>query len=424
MAFIRLVLVPSRDSVSPPPRVAAFIGARVFIGNDGQYSTDSSLVYELVELARQFDVFFLHCFVIEGESARDALRPPPSLQLVDLGKVSCGRDLYGHPLRLWRRVRDCVRAGDWSHAVIAEPQLTSLFAMAACRRKRRAAILLIRGDPSAGPMAQRHRHGLQAVIGTILRRFSSLTAAVLASAVCVVTDSDTLRARLVKRGGAARYLVAASIAKADVLPPGQAWPGAGNGPMHLLFVGRLERVKDIETLLEALGEASRTGRSYVLRIVGAGDPDYTRLLHRRVRQLHLDGAVRFLGPVPHGRQLYEFYRQAHALVLSSLSEGTPKVVVEAMAHGLPVVATSVGGLPRVVTRRSGILVPAAEPAELSKALMTVYDSPVLARSMAIAARQAAAGLLAEPVSRELASLVLTEAQVPRLRLAVLSGKGA
>jgi len=391
---------------------------------EGQYSTDCSLVYELVELARQFDDFFLHCFVIEDARARDMLRIPASVQIVDLGRVTCGRELYLHPLRLWQRVSRSVRLGEWSAAVLDEPGVTSMLALVACWLAGMPAVALIRGDPAVGGGAFRYRQGARAALGQALRYFRVVVQWALALSVPVVTDSETVRDRLSQRGAVVHYVPAASISAAEVLPPGKPWHGADFGPMRLLFVGRLERIKDIETLIEAVHAASRTGREFSLRIVGTGDPGYTSLLRSRVRELGLESMIEFAGQAPHGARLYECYQRAHLLVLSSRSEGIPKVVIEAMAHGLPVVATAVGGLPGLVTPDIGILVAPGDATALSKALIIMYDSPAMVKSMGQAARRNAAGLLSESVSRELASLVASAAWPPRIRLAVLLGRGA
>jgi glycosyltransferase involved in cell wall biosynthesis len=405
-------------------RVAAFIGARVFVAPDGHYSTDSSLVYELVELARHVDQLTLHCFVIESGQARDRLHIPPSIRLADLGHVTCGKDLYGHPLRLWRRVRQSVRHGGWSHAVIAEPGLTSLFALLTCYFARRPVIALIRGDPAVGAMAHRYRRGAGVLVGKALRRFSILVKCVLAASVPVITDSDVVGVRLSRRGTVVHYLVAASISAAEVLPPARAWPGAGRGPMRLLFVGRLERIKGIETLLQAVQAVAATGRDLRLQIVGSGDPAYTAELYAQVSGLGLAEVVTFTGAVPHGPQLYALYRDAHLLTISSYSEGIPKVAIEAMSHGVPVVASAVGGLPRIVPPEVGILVPPANAEAFMKAVVTVYDSPALALRMSRAARESAASMLAEPVSRKLAWLLSTTARPPGFGFRAALGKGA
>lgn len=176
-------------------------------------------------------------------------------------------------------------------------------------------------------------------------------------------------------------------------------------------------------LLEAVDAACTTGREYSLRLVGSGDADYTALLCSRVRDLGLDANVEFVGAVPHGPQVFQYYQNAHALVLSSRSEGIPKVVIEAMAHSLPVIATSVGGLPGLVRPEIGILVAPADAADLTRALITMYDSPTLAEAMSRAARQASLALLAGPVSRELASVTITQAKPPRLRLGAFLPRG-
>jgi len=381
----------------------------------GRYSTDSSLVYELIELAKQFDEFFLHCFVIEGEHARDELSLPSGLMLVDLGRVMGGLDLYGHPLRLWRRVIGSAQRGDWSYAVLAEPGLTSLAALIACGLVGRSAVALVRGDPAVGGIAYRHR-GLRAGLGWSLQRFRVLMQWVFAFTVAIITDSDVVADRLSARGAEVHCVAAASISEDQVLPPGNGW--AGVGPLRLVFVGRLERVKDIETLLEAVRGASMTGRNLTLRIVGSGDAAYTALLHRRVQELALQEIVDFVGAVEHGSDLYRNYQNSHVLVLSSRSEGMPKVVIEAMAHGLPVVGTTVGGLPRLVSRRVGILVEPGDPEALSAALVTLHDSPTLARSMSAAARTEAKSWLAGPVSREFAAMVATASRRPHLRIGI------
>ena len=400
-------------SDGPPVReLAAFIGARICT-DGGRYWTDSSLIYELVHLGRHCDVLYLHCFVIDGERARDEIWLPPSIRLVQLGRVTSGRDLYLHPVRLLQSIATAVRNRLWSRAVLAEPGLVSLLALLVCAARRVPVAGLIRGDPAVGQVAYRHRHGWRAVVGAALRWFRVLVCQALTRTVPVIVDSDVVAARLIGQGADVHQVPAASVGAEELLPPGPGWQGAG--PLRVLFVGRLERVKDLETMLEALHLAAGPRRRFVLRLVGSGDAGYTALLRARVHELGLAHSVEFAGPVAHGPDLYRQYQQAHLLALSSRSEGIPKVVIEAMAHGLPVIATRVGGLPGVLPPDAGILVPPADPAALSTALLRIHGSPGLARRMGQAARIAAAGLLAGPVSRDLGCLVTGIARPPRLR---------
>jgi glycosyltransferase involved in cell wall biosynthesis len=97
--------------------------------------------------------------------------------------------------------------------------------------------------------------------------------------------------------------------------------------------------------------------------------------------------VRFLGSVS---DVPALLRQARVSVLSSVSEGVPLTVLEAMASGLPVAATAVGGIPEVVIDgATGLLVPPRDPAALASALLRLHRDDELARRLGDAGRRTA-----------------------------------
>ncbi|MGH8003107.1 MAG: glycosyltransferase family 4 protein, partial [Limisphaerales bacterium] len=112
----------------------------------------------------------------------------------------------------------------------------------------------------------------------------------------------------------------------------------------LLFVGRLEKVKDPDLLLQTFREI-RLARPDVVLVL-AGDGREKEALMARHADLRND--LVFLGAVPHAR-LPELFSAADCLLLTSHFEGMPRVVLEALATGLPVVSTAVGDVPKVVT---------------------------------------------------------------------------
>ena len=124
-------------------------------------------------------------------------------------------------------------------------------------------------------------------------------------------------------------------------------------------------------------------RPWTLDLLGDG-PE--RLQHEeRAAALGLSDRVRFLGEVA---DVPARLREAHVFVLSSRSEGLPISVLEAMAAGLPVVASDVGGLRELVAaEESGILVPAGSPALLAAALTRLVDTPELRISMGAESRR-------------------------------------
>lgn len=138
-------------------------------------------------------------------------------------------------------------------------------------------------------------------------------------------------------------------------------------------VGRLSPEKGQRHFLHAL--ALVRGTHPGLHGVLAGDGPDAAHLHAEARRLGLGGAVHFLGHVADPASVYKALDVA---VLPSLSEGMPLAALEAMLCALPVVATSVGGVPEVVQDgHTGTLVPAADAARLARAVAELSDNPDL-----------------------------------------------
>jgi glycosyltransferase involved in cell wall biosynthesis len=150
-----------------------------------------------------------------------------------------------------------------------------------------------------------------------------------------------------------------------------------------VFVARLAPEKDAASLLRATAIVIRRQPSF--RLVIAGDGVCMPDLRRLSTELALDGRVQFLGMV---RDVAGALAGASLFVLSSVSEGVPLTLLEAMARGLPVVATEVGGIPEVVEHeRTGLLVKPGDPAALADAMMRILDDHALAARMGEAGRR-------------------------------------
>lgn len=153
------------------------------------------------------------------------------------------------------------------------------------------------------------------------------------------------------------------------------------GPV--VTVARLSPEKDIANLVRAV--AITAGRAPNLRVEVAGGGPCLEDLDRLADELGVADRIAFLGNI---QDVSAVLRRARLFVLSSRSEGIPLSVLEAMARGLPVVATRVGGLPEVVVDGvTGRLVPPEEPCAMSEAILGIWDRPEKGIRMGRAGRE-------------------------------------
>ncbi len=158
----------------------------------------------------------------------------------------------------------------------------------------------------------------------------------------------------------------------DVLPnvtgglPIESSGRTGEEPGYFLFVGRLRIRKGVEVLLHALARLNGTASDARLLIVGDGE--HGEFLRRLAARLELGDRVRFIGRRS-ASEVRDLLGDARALVVPSIYEGMPLVVLEAMEAGTPVIASAVSGIPEVVVDgETGWLVPAEDAEALAGAL--------------------------------------------------------
>jgi len=138
----------------------------------------------------------------------------------------------------------------------------------------------------------------------------------------------------------------------------------------VLYAGNLKATKGCHDLVEAFPALVK--RHHDARLIYVGDGPCRANLEDRAASLCCAPAVRFAGAVDHAA-LADWFVAADILCLPSHNEGVPNVVLEAMACGTPVVATSVGGIPEVLPPHAGILVPPHQPHELGVALVEAFE---------------------------------------------------
>ena len=211
-------------------------------------------------------------------------------------------------------------------------------------------------------------------------------ARVLAAAAAVVTTSAWSRERVRDWYGARPVHVARP--GVDPVDPAPSHRSAAGGT-SFLCVAAVHPGKGHDLLFDAL--AALGDRAWTLTCVGSleVDPDHVAALQTQVYARSWERRVVFTGPLT-GADLAAAYDAADLLVLPSRSESYGMVAVEALAHGLPVVATAVGGVPEALGQAPvgalpGLLVPPEDPLALAGALRAWLDDPGLRERLASAA---------------------------------------
>ncbi len=163
-------------------------------------------------------------------------------------------------------------------------------------------------------------------------------------------------------------------------------PRPSSGPPTVLYVGRLEQEKNVGRLIEALALLGQPRP----RLCLVGDGRLRDDLERRARTAEID--TDFAGVIPHS-QMPSHFRSADCFVLPSLTEGHPKVLIEAMACGLPCAASARGGIPSILENGvTGLLFEPDRPGDIAETVGRLLSDRDLARGLGERARASALAL--------------------------------
>ena len=206
----------------------------------------------------------------------------------------------------------------------------------------------------------------------------------LAQARFVVTVSEYNRRHLEKYHPGLNPSVSVVRTGVDL---GRFTPGEsriGRKRVHILSVGRLHPVKGFKHLITAVAMLMGKDLDFECSIMGEG-PERENL-QDQIRDLGVEEHVRIRRAIGH-EEMPEVFAGADIYVLSSLSEGLPVVLMEAMASGIPVVSTRITGIPELVEEGvSGLLVPPGDPAALAEAVAGLIADPIARHEMGRAGR--------------------------------------
>jgi polysaccharide biosynthesis protein PelF len=170
----------------------------------------------------------------------------------------------------------------------------------------------------------------------------------------------------------------------------QPRPGLGrsSNPFRAGFVGRVVAVKDVATFLRAAAIVAAQRADCEFVVIGPlhHEPGYADACRRLAAELEIGAQVRFTGETDPAA----WYPRLDALALTSVSEAQPLALLEAMAAGVPVLSSAVGGCPELVAG-AGLLVPPRDPEAVARGLLALAADPALRARLAAAGRARAHG---------------------------------
>jgi glycosyltransferase involved in cell wall biosynthesis len=157
--------------------------------------------------------------------------------------------------------------------------------------------------------------------------------------------------------------------------------------IRFLFIGRLEKQKGLEYLLQAVRILKNQNKKFLVTIVGNGSQE--KNLKKLSKELEIEELIKFEGIIEN-KLIPEQYQNADIFILPSIHEGFPLVNLEAMASGLPIIATNVGSIPETVKDGvNGILVRPRDAEKLAEAMKKLIENETLRNQLGNKGREIA-----------------------------------
>ena len=228
---------------------------------------------------------------------------------------------------------------------------------------------------------------------TFLARRAAVVRFTLRRAAALVVPSGFLREIFARHGIAAE--IVPNVVDLSAFRPEAMLPSR----LRIVVTRNLERIYDVATAIRAFAIVRTDVRDAVMTVSGSG-PERDAL-EALARELGVADAVRFTGRLDHST-LPALYREASVALNPSRVDNTPNSLLEALAGGVPIVSTDVGGVPYLVAHeKTALLVPPGSPAAMAEAVLRLNRDPALAerlRSEGLAhVQQFAWGQVREPL---------------------------
>lgn len=341
---------------------------------EGIFADDSHILFIKSTCENYFDEFMLASRVSPQSGSGYYFFSDHENQILELPYYSSVSDFLKNPNIFWkayRLLKSLIKEFDvfwitWPHPVS--------FLILLMIGKDKPVILFVRQNLEA--LIEVRYSGIKRWAGILFTRLVYNFASIFRSHAILVTVGEEMYKVLSPDFTASRYISDSIVPKEYALPSREK---RTPGVLKLLFVGRLEPEKGLPELIQAFKLIDEKLESR-LTIVGEGvsKNDAESL----VKELGLGDKVDFKGYVPFGKELFEAYASHDLLMISSYSEGLPKIINESRAFAIPIVSTKVGGIANELKDgQTCLFVKPRNPAQLAAAALKLAEDMELYASI-------------------------------------------
>ena len=381
-------------------------------GEDGSlWEAEGSFARYVDSLAPYFDEVVLAVPVFDRPQASGSRVRSTNVRLAALPYFPGPRQFYPRLPSMNARLRAWVAECDLIHLRVPSP--AAFFAFRHARRQHKPVFLLVVGDYAA-LLPHLPYQGIKKLLFAWYVAFEEWALRRMTSRALTFANGAALREKHEAQGATVFETRTTTLNVTDMATRTDTCQSA---PVRLLTVSRIDPRKGLRVLPAAVAELAGAGVDVTLDIVGPtigqlGDTEKAAIA-ADAATLGVENRVTLTGPIELDR-LLTIYRDFDIFVLPTRpGEGVPRVLMEAMANGLPVITTRVSGIGSLVTHgQNGIVVDEPTPAAVARAVRLLIDQPVLRRQLIQAGYKTARTHTLERQAATMMRVVAEQLRVP------------
>jgi glycosyltransferase involved in cell wall biosynthesis len=344
------------------------------------WEAEGSFARYVDSLAPYFDQVVLSVPVFDTPQAGGSRVRASNVTLAPLPYFPGPRQFYPRLPAIWGRLRAWVDRCDVIHLRVPSP--AAIFAFRIARARRKPVFLLVVGDYEALLPHLGYR-GLKYFLFARYVAFEERALRTMTSGALTFANGAALREKHERQGAQVHETKTSTLSLADIA---EGAPKERDGGVRLLTVSRIDPRKGLRVLPAVVTALRQAGHDASADIVGPvvgqnGGAELQSILDD-AKRLGVAERITYRGPIALD-QLMRLYRQFDVFVLPTKpGEGIPRVLLEAMANGLPVVTTAVSGITSLITHEhNGLLVPDGSAAAIAAAVTRIIEDPALCRRL-------------------------------------------